>query len=77
MKLGAIATLAGLLVLVGGGTFWGYHYTEHLKDFNYLWSETTCTVCLRECHETCQANGIPLDKCDCKHCYTKYCGGTG
>ena len=59
----AIGTLAA------GVAFGGYQYKEvHLPEFAELQATVKYQECIRQCQETCQANGIPIDQCNCGHC---------
>ena len=75
LRLSTLATLVGLAVLSAGAAFGGYHYTEiHLQDFAAVKAEYLYDKCMRECFAVCQANEIPIERCDCGHCM-KYLEG--
>jgi hypothetical protein len=79
VTLGNIIALVALAVPVVGI---GYNYTYTLwPRFLKAEAETNYARCLRECHEVCQANGVPITPvpgdpriCKCDNCL-KYLQG--
>jgi hypothetical protein len=65
--------------IVAGALFWAYRielqhnhhvgdYIVHTEDYDSTKIEIYYQRCLRECRQTCMANGVnPLD-CNCQHC---------
>ena len=64
-----IANWVGLFVLVSAVAFAGYQYKEvHLPEFEVLKNTVEYHQCIQQCRNTCKANAVPLDKCNCMHC---------
>jgi hypothetical protein len=63
-----LAWVAGV-TLVAGVAFAGYQYKEvHLPEFEILKNTVEYQQCVQQCVDTCKANGVPVDKCNCDHC---------
>jgi len=61
--------ISAVVTLIGGGGAAAWHYKEiHLPSYEQLRNQMDHTQCIHECRETCRANGIPIDRCKCKHC---------
>jgi hypothetical protein len=72
MSLVDAITLGTLAAAIGFG---GYHYQQvHLPQFAMIQAEVLYDKCMRECHEVCTANEVPLATCKCGHCL-KYIKG--
>ena len=68
-----IIALAGLLGFV---VFNYYDYREsHIPEFETLQATVEYQQCIERCRETCIANHIPLNLCDCRHCNVYRMGG--
>ena len=66
MSLGNILAFVPLVAAMLG---LGYQYTYvHLPRFEAAEAETYYTRCLRECRVVCEANEVPADVCNCRHC---------
>lgn len=69
MSVSRFMSLVGFASLLAGVAFAGYQYREvHLPAFEKLKASVTYQECIQRCKETCQANGVPLDRCRCDHC---------
>jgi len=61
--------LVGLATLFAAVAFAGYQYKEvHLPEFEDLRNTVEYQQCISECLETCKANGISIDQCNCDRC---------
>lgn len=45
---------------------------RHLVEYELTKAQVLYQACFDECHETCRANGVTLDACNCDHCKKKY-----
>ena len=64
-----IMTLVGVAIFAAGAAFGAYQYKEvHLPAFEELKAAMTYQQCIQRCIETCRANGVPVDRCNCGHC---------
>ncbi len=64
-----IIGIISLGLLVAGATFAGYQYKEvHLPEFETLKHTVEYQVCIQRCIDTCKANSISVDLCNCNHC---------
>ena len=69
MSVDRILSLAAVATLIAGVAFAGYQYREvHLPEFEELKATVTYQQCIQRCIETCRANGISVDQCNCNHC---------
>jgi len=68
-EMDRITSLIAFAVLIAGVAFAGYQYKEvHLPEFEALKVTVQYQECVQRCIETCKANGISVDKCNCTHC---------
>ena len=64
-----ILSLAALATLIAGVAFAGYQYKEvHLPAFQELQATVEYQACIQQCLDTCRANAVPVDRCNCNHC---------
>ncbi len=64
-----IISIAGLATLVAAVAFAGYQYKEvHLPEFEELRAAVEYQQCVQRCLDTCRANQVPVDRCNCNHC---------
>lgn len=64
-----ILGLVALATLVAGVAFAGYQYKEvHLVEFAELQATVEHQQCIQQCVDTCRANNVPIDECNCSHC---------
>jgi hypothetical protein len=65
-RIGALISVA---TMAAGVAFAGYQYKEeHLPAFEKLQATVEYQTCINRCKQTCQANNVPLDVCNCTHC---------
>ncbi len=70
MSVDRIIAIVTLSLVVSGAAFAGYHYRDiHLPEFETLKASVTYQECIQRCMDTCKANGVPLDRCNCGHCH--------
>ena len=64
-----IISIISLGLLVAGVAFAGYQYKEvHLPEFETLKLTVEYQQCVQRCVDTCKANRISVDTCNCNHC---------
>lgn len=64
-----ILTLVAVATLIAGVAFAGYQYKEeHLPAFAELEAKVEYQACIQQCLDTCRANAVPVDRCNCSHC---------
>jgi hypothetical protein len=69
MSVGNILTLVTVGSMIAAVAFAGYQYKEvHLPAFESVKATVDYQACIQQCIETCNANGIPIDQCNCGHC---------
>jgi hypothetical protein len=62
--------LVALGTLIAGVAFGGYQYREvHLPEFEEMKAQVNYQACIQQCIETCRANNVPAEKCNCSHCH--------
>ena len=64
-----------LLAIIAAGSlaasvaFAGYQYKEvHLPEFEEIKATVVYQQCIQQCIDTCRANNVPVDRCNCSHC---------
>lgn len=69
ITLQRIMSIIGIATMAAGVAFAGYQYKEeHLPAFEKLQAAVEYQQCIQRCTETCRANGVPIDICNCGHC---------
>ena len=64
-----VTSLIGLVILLASVVFAGYQYKEvHLPEFEALKATVEYQQCVQRCIDTCKANRISIDDCNCNHC---------
>ncbi len=64
-----ILTMAAAATLFAAVAFAGYQYKEvHLPEFQELQAAVEYQQCVQRCTDTCKANQVPIDRCNCDHC---------
>jgi hypothetical protein len=64
-----ILSLVAIGTLIAGVAFAGYQYKEqHIPAFMELQAKVEYQACIQQCLDTCRANAVPVDRCNCNHC---------
>jgi hypothetical protein len=64
-----ILSLVAVATLIAGVAFAGYQYKEeHIPAFQELQAQVEYQACVQRCVDTCRANSVPIDRCNCGHC---------
>lgn len=81
MSLTTLGELVAVGALFGAAAIHVVRLELHLPEFRMIQAEVLYEKCIRECHEVCAANGVPITKtpgdervCVCDHC-RKYLEG--
>ncbi len=64
-----ILGMVAVATLFAAVAFAGYQYKEvHLPAFEELQAAVEYQQCIQRCIDTCRANQVPVDRCNCNHC---------